>query len=190
VAVAVFGAAVFAIATYARRISTLSATESARLPGMLTTRAPWPGNTALLGERLDRLGLPPAGGIEHVHVFLAIFVDGRRVAIPANIGLTAATEAALHVHAGEPGIVHVESLVPFWRPTLGEFFDVWGVRLSSNCLGGYCSAGDARLVVFVDGKRVADDPRSVPLIDRTTITIAFGSPGNVPDPLPSYDWPS
>ena len=48
--------------------------------------------------------------------------------------------AALHTHDAS-GIVHIES--PDKRDyTLGQFFDVWGVRLSSTCLGApYCNVG-------------------------------------------------
>jgi hypothetical protein len=176
------------VVIHARGIATLPASASARLAGMLTTRAPWPNNTALLGDRLDRLGLPPVGGVEHTHTSLAIFVRGRRVAVPVGIGLSRAAEAPLHVHATEPGVIHVESLLPFWRATLGEFFDVWGVRLSSTCLGGYCARGGSRLDVFLDGHRFRGDARTLPLSDHADIVVVFGTPEQVPGELPAYDW--
>jgi hypothetical protein len=172
----------------AGRIRTLSASDSIRLPGMLTTTAPWPSNTARLGSRLERLGLPPVGSFEHLHVFLAIFVDGARVPVPANVGLAADAEAPLHVHVDEPAVVHVESLIPFWRATLGQFFDVWGVRLSPSCIGGYCADGMASLHVFVNGRRFAGGPRLVPLSDRESIVVVFGSTDEIPTPLPTFDW--
>jgi hypothetical protein len=172
----------------AGRVRTLSTSDSIRLPGMLTTTAPWPKNTARLSSRLELLGLPPVGSFEHVHVFLAIFVDGERVPVPANVGLATDAEAPLHVHVDETEIVHVESLLPFWRATLGQFFDVWGVRLSPSCIGGYCADGMASLHVFVNGRRFPAGPRLVPLSDHESIVVVFGSKDEMPARLPSFDW--
>jgi hypothetical protein len=168
--------------------STLSADASARLPGMLATDAPWPSNTARLADRLAVLGLPPVGGVQHIHAFLAIVVDGRRVPVPADIGLAADAESPLHVHEGEPGIVHVESWSTSWRATLGEFFDVWGVRLSATCIGGYCDDASRSLDVFVDGRPYAGDPRTLPLVDHEVVVLTYGTAGDVPSPLPTFDW--
>jgi hypothetical protein len=185
--VVVFGviAAVRALTTGA---TTLSAEASARLPGMLTTKAPWPNNTDRLAERLRALSLPPVGGIQHIHVYLAIVIDGRRVPVPADIGLGTNAESPLHVHEGEPGIIHVESWSTSWRATLGEFFDVWGVRLSSTCIGGYCDDGTRSLKAFVGGRPYAGDPRTLPLVDHEVVVLTDGTPGEVPSPLPTFDW--
>jgi hypothetical protein len=56
------------------------------------------------------------------------------------------------------GIIHVES------PTvgkfyLGQFFDIWGVRLTSDCIGGYCTDATNTLTVYVNGEKYAGDPR-------------------------------
>jgi hypothetical protein len=168
--------------------STLSAEASARLPGMLTTGAPWASNTERLADRLAALDLPPVGGLQHIHAFLAIVIDGRRVPVPAGIGLAAKAESPLHVHEGEPGIVHVESWSTSWRATLGEFFDVWGVRLSSTCLGAYCDDGTDSLRVFVDGRPYTGDPRTLPLLDHEVVVVTYGSADQIPSPLPTFDW--
>lgn len=167
---------------------TLSAAASARLPGMLTTRAAWPSNTAELRARLPLLDLGGVGGLRHIHVFLAIIIHGRRVPVPPDIGLAADAESPLHVHEGEAGIVHVESWDPFWRATLGEFFDAWGVRLFSKCIGGYCTTDADELRVFVGGTRYRGNPRTLPLTDHEDIVVAFGTEEEVPSPLPAFDW--
>jgi hypothetical protein len=169
-------------------VSTLSARSSVRLPGMLTSNAPWPNNTAELRDRLSILGLPPVGGFQHIHAYLAIVIDERRVPVPADIGLATNAESPLHVHEGEPGIIHVESWSTSWRATLGEFFDVWGVRLSPTCVGGYCDDGARSVRVFVDGRPYRGDPRSLPLDDHEVIVVTFGTPDEVPSPLPTFDW--
>jgi hypothetical protein len=171
-------------------VSTLESDASARLPGMLTTRAPWPSNTHELRDRLAILGLPPVGGFQHIHAYLAIVIDGRRVPVPADIGLATNAESPLHVHEGEPSIIHVESWSTSWRATLGEFFDVWGVRLSRTCLGGYCNDATRSLAVFVDGQPYAGDARTLPLADHEVIVLTYGAADEVPSPLPTFDWSS
>jgi hypothetical protein len=68
--------------------------------------------------------------VAHIHQHLDIYVDGRKVPVPALIGIDpAAGFAPLHVH-DTSGVIHVES--PTVRSyTLGEFFAVWGVRCIS-----------------------------------------------------------
>lgn len=153
------------------------------LPGLLATRPPWPANTALLGERLDALGLPPAGETQHVHANLRIFVRGQPVTVPVDIGLDADTPASLHTHE-EDGTIHVES-ADVRDFTLGEFFDVWGVRLSDSCIGGDCAQGGEALQAFVGGQEVTGDPREIVLDDETVIVLTYGTSEQLPDPIPS-----
>jgi len=159
------------------------------LPGELTTEAPWPANTEQLTERLGVLGLPPAGDAKHEHANLRIFVRGEAVTVPVDIGLDGDTHASLHTH-DEAGTIHVESAAE--RDfTLGEFFDVWGVRLTATCIGGYCEAGSETLQTFVGGVEVSGAERDIVLDDRTVVVLAFGTPDQLPDPIPStFDFDS
>jgi len=103
----------------------------------------------------------------HIHAHLEVFVDGTRVEVPANIGInqTQGFLTSLHTHDAT-GIIHIES--PTVRTfTLGEVFDVWGVRFTPDCLGGYWSSGNKLLRIFVNGKPVAGDPRLVTLLKLT-----------------------
>ena len=157
------------------------------LPGLLTGTAPWPNNVDQLGDRLGELGLPPVGGALHLHSHLSVFVDGEQVPVPSDIGISGSLHAPLHSH-DETGVLHVESANPSSTFTLGDYFDVWGVRLTPTCIGGYCKQGQKSLHVFVDGEEHAGDPRQIGLTDREEITIAYGTDEDVPDPLPTYDW--
>lgn len=117
----------------------------------------------------------------HIHAHLDVYVDSRRVAVPAGIGVAVAAGfiSPLHTH-DDSGVIHVES-PEVRRFTLGEFFGVWGVRLTPRCLGGYCANGNGkRVLVFVDGRRVSGDPRRVVLIDHEEIVVAYGSPEQLP----------
>jgi hypothetical protein len=151
-------------------------------------RAPWPRNTAGLRARLNALGLPALaqeGTALHIHQHLDVSVDGRRVTVPAGIGIDELEGfiSPLHTH-DESGVIHVES--PDVRTfTLGQFFAVWGVRLTPRCLGGYCTTGSRSLSVFVDGKRFSGDPRLLPLAEHEEIVVAYGTRAQLPRPIPA-----
>lgn len=123
----------------------------------------------------------------HIHVHLAIFVNGVQERIPAGAGVIGAVaeqqpggtyvdagssgcEYWLHTHAAD-GIIHVEA--PAEREfTLKEFFDVWGQPLSSE------QVGPARgpVVAFVNGKRITGDPGSIPLLNHDVVQLDVGTP--------------
>jgi hypothetical protein len=134
----------------------------------------------------------------HVHAHLDVFVNGKQVVVPAGIGINTTDPGVkkfkapdgstawggiqqcsspcispLHTH-DDTGLLHTESAsaVP---NQLGQFFAEWGVKLDSECVGGYCRPADS-VLVFVDGKRFDGDPRTIELTDRKEIAIVIGSP--------------
>lgn len=107
--------------------------------------------------------------IMHIHATLHIIVEGKSVTIPANIGINPElykshdldaygmknpSMSPLHMHDSS-GVIHVESteVRPF---TLGEFFDVWGVAFSEDCIMDKCSNGTDKVRMYVDGKERND----------------------------------
>jgi len=166
-----------------------SASASGQLPGMLTSDAPWPANAAEAQARSDADGLPPAGDALQVDANLRIFVRGEPVAVPKDIGIDGTTNTSLQTR-DSTGTMHVGSQTPF-DFTLGEFFDVWGVRLTDTCVGGYCASSNETLQAFVDGNEVPGNPRDVPLNDKAVIVLTFGTPDQLPSPIPStFDFTS
>jgi hypothetical protein len=164
------------------------------LPGELTGPEPWPRNVADLRARLDALGLPALsreGTALHIHEHHELFVNGRRVTVPAGIGINEVGGfiSPLHTH-DETGIIHVES--PVARAfTLGQFFGVWGVRLTPRCLGGYCATGASRVRVYTSGRLFAGDPRRLELVPHQEIVVAYGTTAQLPRPIPSrYAFPA
>ena len=164
-----------------------------RLPGMQCSEAPWPAERSSLRARLRVIGLPALpeeGTALHLHQHLDIFIRGRSAPVPAGIGIDAFERfiAPIHTH-DDQGIIHIES--PTRQPfTLGQFFDIWGVRLTASCVGGYCVHDGKRLRVFVNGQAMTGDPRAIVLGSRQEIGIAYGSDEELPHPIPSlYSFP-
>jgi hypothetical protein len=168
-----------------------SSTPPGALPGELTTEAPWPANGAKSAARATALGLPPEGTTMHEHANVQIFVHGKEERIPTDVGInpSAGTIQSIHTH-DDTGLVHLESSESR-EFTLGDFFGVWGVRFTPSCLGAYCNEGDNRLQVFLDGEEVTDDLQDVQLDDQTVIVVTYGTPAELPDPIPSsFDFSS
>jgi hypothetical protein len=164
------------------------------LPGVLETPPPWPPNNddKQLQLRLRAIGLDPLtaeGQAVHIHQHLDIYVDGKKVGVPAQIGIAAGGGfiSDLHTHDAT-GIMHVESptVTSF---SLGQFFAVWGVRLDAKCIGGRCASGATRLSAWVNGKPVTADPTRIVLAEHQVIVLAFGTPAQDPKPVPAtYDF--
>jgi hypothetical protein len=164
---------------------TTPAEPPATLPGELATAAPWPANVEQVEERVDLLGLPGAGSARHWHANLRVFVDGVEQSVPVNLGLDGDFHAPLHTHSAD-GVLHIESNDAGHDFTLGEFFDVWGVRLTGRCLGASCESGEDALRVFVAGEEVTTGSiRDVQLDDEVVYVVAFGTPEELPQPIPS-----
>ena len=163
------------------------------LTGIQRGDAPWPPETSSLKKRLKEIGLPALtreGTVLHTHEHLDIFVAGQQVAVPSDIGINNAARftAPIHTH-DETGIIHVES--PTSRTfDLGQFFDIWGVLFTKDCIGGFCSQGDKNLEVFVNGNMFQGDPRTIELKDHEEIVVTFGTSEELPNPVPSsYAFP-
>jgi hypothetical protein len=168
---------------------------SGPLPGELRTEAPWDANGDEAQARAEAIGLPPESPVVmHEHSNLQIFVHGESQPVPTDIGIdtsvTPAYVASLHTH-DESGTVQMESSQSRTF-TLGEFFDIWGVRLSSSCMGAYCNDAENRLQVFVDGNEVTDESIwEVALNDQLVIVVTYGTEDELPDPIPSeFDFSS
>jgi hypothetical protein len=157
------------------------------LPGIQMSEAPWISEMSHLRDRLKIIGLPALheeGAALHAHQHLDLFIKGKAVSVPGMIGVNAPEQfiSPVHTHDGT-GEIHIESPT-VQTYTLGQFFDIWGVRLSSKCIGAYCEDGQNSIQVFVNG-RAAEDPRSVELRDHIEIVITYGTAEELPKPIPS-----
>ena len=136
----------------------------------------------------------------HVHSHLDVFVNGKKVLVPAGIGIDIHNKAVrkftnpqdgstgyggisppcskvcispLHTHFDD-GVLHTEAKKDQFN-RLGQFFKEWHVRLSAKCVGPYCKPAK-KIAVYVDGKHQSGDPRFIQLMDRREIAIVIGKP--------------
>jgi hypothetical protein len=127
----------------------------------------------------------------HIHLHLDIFIDGREIRIPNNIG-SVPDKCTYGIHTDDnSGIIHIESPEKrtFW---LGELFHIWGrnfnnTQLFDNKVEEHTS--NKGLYVYINGQKVASgvDYRLIPLKAHDEIAIIYGV---LPTFLPSgYDFP-
>jgi hypothetical protein len=168
-------------------------------------KPPWPrpDDTITLARRAGIVPDRKEYLAYHIHAHLDVFVNGRAVTVPAALGIDVrdpgvktfkepgkatgyggikrceeACIAPLHTH-DESGVVHIEAPKRAdYR--LGQFFELWNVRLTRSCVGSYCRPR-APIAVFVGGRRLRTDPADLVFEDGQEIAVVIGSP---PETIP------
>lgn len=140
--------------------------------------SPFGQHYATLSQRRQAAHLPTMmdtmSSPVHFHPVLRVVIDGKPIAVPANIGIDPDQDpmqmAGLHTH-DTSGTIHVEGV---GHARLGQFFAVWGVPLSASQLGPYRATAIKRVRMWVDGK-----PSSafgeLPLADGQRIVVTYGT---------------
>ncbi|MDE1925333.1 MAG: hypothetical protein KGH79_04125 [Patescibacteria group bacterium] len=171
---------------------TVKISDPSALPGIQTTDTPWQPELANLAGRLRAIGLPALsaeGSAMHIHQHLDIFIDGKAIPVPAGVGINQAAGfiSPVHVHDNS-GIIHVES-PKVQTFTLGQFFDVWGVKLTAQCIGGYCADSTKSLKVYSNGTLYQGDLRQLALQSHQEIVIVYGTDQESPQIPSTYAFP-
>ena len=152
------------------------------LPGIRKTKAPWPPEYLHLADRLPALGLttlPQEAVNTHYHAHLDIFADGKKVTVPALIGINVGAQYLTELHTHDTrGVIHVESPKTNDHFTLGQFVAEWGVFLNGRCIGSYCNG----LKWYLNGKLQTANPQRYTLQSHDEIAIVVGKP---PAKIPS-----
>jgi hypothetical protein len=154
-----------------------------------------PASTTLPGTTVDGIRCTPSEQLAyHIHVHLAVVVNGRLNQLPAGIGIPgSAAEPTnygpvaaggkciywLHTHTVD-GVIHIES--PTTRVyTLGDFFDEWNQPLSATQVGDV----HGRISAFLNGEPWKRSLRSIPLLPHALIQFDIGEPA---PPLMTINW--
>ena len=152
------------------------------LPGIRKTKAPWNPEYEFLADRLVPLGLTTLSQeavTTHYHSHLDIFVNGKKVTVPALIGINPGANYLTELHTHDTrGVIHVESPKKNDHFILGQFVAEWGVFLNGRCIGSYCND----LKWYVNGKLQTGNPQAYTLRSHDEIAIVVGTP---PKSIPS-----
>lgn len=126
----------------------------------------------------------------HYHAHLTILYRGTEAAVAANVGIPSDGGCIYWLHTHDTtGVIHIEA--PSGKDkgfTLGQFFDVWGKRLSSTQVADFKAGGDQQVVAFVDGQRYSGNPRDIALKAHGQIVLEITPPET--DPPPVFTFPA
>jgi hypothetical protein len=128
--------------------------------------------------------------IEHIHVYITMYINGQAQSVPPNIGIAQGQQGAsatcfywLHTHDSS-GIIHIEA--PAAEPfTLGQFLDEWSQQFQSLGFPSQLLLTTG-WKVWVNGKAYTHSLTAIPLDAHTIITIAYNSPNA--KPATTYAW--
>jgi hypothetical protein len=149
-------------------------------PGVRATSPPWTPQYTGLAHRIRKLGLPTGDSEKfHIHAQLSIYNQDLLVTVPANVGIDQRrhVQSTIHTH-DQTGIIHMEAPRPF-AYTLGDLFDVWGVRFGAGTLGGLQDSGSNHVWVYVNGRLISDPARHV-LANGDDVSIGYGAQNSFP----------
>ncbi|CAN7735199.1 hypothetical protein LJR267_009186 [Paraburkholderia hospita] len=160
----------------------------------------WPAGstqTGGTGQPVNELNCAARGNM-YTYSHLSIYLNGRPLALPANIGtvaptMVAQTGCAYALHTDdETGKIRMDASSNA-SYTLGQFFAIWGQPLTSTNVAGLTGMPVA---IYVNNggqlTKYTGDPASLVLPAHGEVTIQIGSPlGQIPtfawtDP-PSFD---
>ena len=121
----------------------------------------------------------------HYHAHLSIFVNGSSYLVPGGIGIEPPDCIYwLHTH-DDSGIIHIES--PQNNTfNLGQFFDIWGQKLSNTQLFEFSTGNstDRDLTVYLNGTAVKQGLfREIPIYNHEDIIVKFGEPPQKIEPF-------
>lgn len=141
----------------------------------------------------------------HHHVHLDVIVDGRRLPVPAGLGMSV-SDAAGHIPgahtAAEPGIAPLHThdtsgILQVKSPadpqfTLGQLFTEWDVALAAGQVGGYRDGAGTGVRVLVNGRQLTTDPAIVVLRPHQGVAVVVTTDGRTSRVTPpsSYAFPA
>jgi hypothetical protein len=121
----------------------------------------------------------------HYHAHLSIYINGKPVTLPANVGIASDCFYWLHTH-DTTGVIHIEAPQDL-KFTLGQFFQIWE-RQFGELGNGFLPELDqtSGWTVYVNGTLYRGDFHTLVLRSHQLITLAYNSPGVQPDT--TYNW--
>ena len=117
----------------------------------------------------------------HVHAHLTLFDRDHQLFLYAGIGRSQQGQCWYWVHTHDAsGVIHIEGPDTSFKPTLGNFFDVWHQPLSRSQFLDYTLGPGQAMRVYVNQQPYSGNPRNIRLQKHETITIEIGPPFEAP----------
>jgi hypothetical protein len=141
---------------------------------------PVAGSSVALGQPVGSLRCLARPGVSY-GAHIELFADNRGVVVPAGIGFAEPQRrrgvfvlggrCAYPLRTVDPtGVIEIDRATGGSAPTVGELFRLWGQPLSRSRLAGFAGS----VAAFVDGRRWAGDPRSIPLARHAQVVLELG----------------
>ncbi|UUL75289.1 hypothetical protein NG819_13560 [Pseudarthrobacter sp. Fe7] len=159
-------------------------------PATASAATGWELSPKGAADRIKAAGLQvltAEGAAEHFHAHLDVFMDGKPVAVPADIGFSFNSAgqpngiSALHSH-DQSGVIHIEAPTSGATYTLGQFLAEWGVLDGTDKTQGTAHSDADGWTVAVNGTRQDGRITDVVLKAHDEIVLFHGTP---PDPIPA-----
>lgn len=146
---------------------------------------------------------PPINGVScdagqdayHIHIHLTIYINGKRVTIPQNIGIASDGSCFywMHTHTDD-GIVHIEAPQKLHNLALDDFLTIWHDGFAKLNFPPELTQSTG-WKIYVNGQPFADIVTSpltteVPLATHDIVTLEYGTPGPKPDDASTYQFPA
>jgi hypothetical protein len=127
----------------------------------------------------------------HIHAHLSIYINGKSVIIPQNIGIASDGSCFywIHTHTSD-GIIHIEAPQKLHNLALDDFLTIWHDGFAHLNFPAELTQSTG-WKIFVNGKPFAGTVTSplnteVPLASHDVVTLEYGAPNPPPDTLYSF----
>jgi hypothetical protein len=146
---------------------------------------------------------PPINGIScdagqdayHIHTHLTIYINGKRVTIPQNIGIASDGSCFywMHTHTDD-GIIHIEAPQKLHNLALDDFLTIWHDGFTNLNFPPELTQSTG-WKIYVNGQPFADIVTSpltteVQLATHDIVTLEYGTPDPKPDDASTYQFPA
>lgn len=154
------------------------------IQAILATNAAYPAINGISCDTVTQDGY-------HIHVHLTIYINGKGVIIPQDIGIASDGSCVywMHTHTSD-GIIHIEAPQKLHNLALDDFLTIWHDGFASLNFPAELTQSTG-WKIFVSGKPFAGPVTSplnteVPLASHDVVTLEYGTPNPPPDTLYSF----
>jgi hypothetical protein len=131
----------------------------------------------------------------HIHAHLTIYINGKSVTIPKNIGIASDGSCLywMNTHTSD-GIIHIEAPQKQSNLALDDFLTIWHVGFAKLNFPPELTQPTG-WKIFVNGQPFAGNVTApinteVPLSSHDIVTLEYGTPNPKPNNASSYQFPA